>query len=143
MSALVVLASIAGRPVAIDTASVQSVVDLESIVSVPRTPDHVAGIAALRSRALTVIDMHVVVGASRLETVANRAIVVECDDHAYALLVENVSDVVRTTGDVQPIPGHLSRQWNRITAGLVETSAGPAILIDSRALLGDNPAQAA
>lgn len=56
MSELLVVAIIANERVAFRAADIQSVIELDAITPVPYVPDFVAGIAALRSRPLTVID---------------------------------------------------------------------------------------
>ena len=56
MNELLLIVSIAGSRVALPAAAVESVVELESLIPVPRAPDHLAGLSALRSRVLTVID---------------------------------------------------------------------------------------
>ena len=56
MNELLLIVSIAGSRVALPAAAVESVVELDALISVPRAPDHLAGLSALRSRVLTVID---------------------------------------------------------------------------------------
>lgn len=141
MTELVVLARIAGRRIAVNALDVQSVVDLEEITRVPGAPAHVAGVTALRSRALTVIDMHLAIGEPTADGGSGRALVIEHEGHGYALMVEDVADIVQVEGPLKPVPGGLSHQWREIAAGLIETSAGPALLIDCRAALGAKPVE--
>ncbi|NWP61371.1 chemotaxis protein CheW, partial [Escherichia coli] len=54
MSHLYLIAQIAGRAVAIDSEQVESVVDIGEVTAVPRASAHVRGLAALRSRVVTV-----------------------------------------------------------------------------------------
>lgn len=136
MSELVVLVFIAGRMVAIPAREVHSVIDLDLIVPAPRAPAHVAGLAALRSRALTVIDTARVIGAlGGTAAAGERAIVVRHDGHDYALLVEAVSDVVAVQGDHTPPPANIGKGWQRVARALVETDHGPALLVDPASLL--------
>ena len=53
---LFLIAHIAGRGVAIDSAQVESVVDIGAVTPTPRAAPHIRGLAALRSRVVTVID---------------------------------------------------------------------------------------
>ena len=54
MNELLLIVSIAGSRVALPASAVESVVELDALIAVPRAPDHVAGLSALRSRVLTV-----------------------------------------------------------------------------------------
>ena len=136
MSELVVMARIGGRNTAIPAREVRTVVDLDEIVPVPRAPAAVAGLAALRSRALTVIDTNRLVGAeSDPEFASRRAIVIDNAGHGYALLVEDVADVIPYDGEPAPVPGNTGPGWQQCARGMVETAAGPALLLDPEALL--------
>ena len=56
MNELLLVVTIAGERVALSAAAVESVVELDTLIPVPRAAPHVAGLSALRSRVLTVID---------------------------------------------------------------------------------------
>ena len=58
MNQLLLIVNIAGQMVALRADDVQSVIELDSLIAVPRAPAHIAGLSALRSRLLTVIDCH-------------------------------------------------------------------------------------
>ena len=53
---LLVIAQIAGRRCALSANDVKSVIELGTVTPVPRAPDFITGITALRSQSLTVID---------------------------------------------------------------------------------------
>jgi purine-binding chemotaxis protein CheW len=136
MGELFLLATIAGRRAAIRSAEVQSVVEIEAIAPVPRAPDHVAGIAALRSRALTVIDARRALGiAAEAADTDGRAVVCEVAGHPYALRVDRVDDVVEATFETPRPDASLGAAWDRIASALVETPIGPAVVIDVAALV--------
>jgi purine-binding chemotaxis protein CheW len=92
---LFLIAHVAGRPVAIDGAQVDSVVDLGEIVPVPGAERAVRGLAALRSRVVTVIDTGVALGKSPMPADSRRAVITRIDGHHYALLVDALEDVER------------------------------------------------
>src|SRR6187399_3102450 len=96
MNELLLIVTIAGSRVALPAASVESVVELEALIAVPRAPAHVAGLSALRSRVLTVIDTQrsLGFGESDCSDGIREAAVVEIDGHHYALIVDSVEDVV-------------------------------------------------
>lgn len=144
MSSLVVVAQIAGRRIAVDAARVRSVIDLADVVSVPGTKPHVLGVTALRSRPMTVIDTCIAIGKSGVgNPVGARALVVEEHGEHYALLVEEVFDVVETEGEPIPVPGDLADGWSGIGSSLIETNDEPALLIDPSSLLGPSTGLAA
>ena len=72
---LFLIAYIAGRTVAIDSAEVDSVVDIGRITPVPYAYRDVAGLAALRSRVVTVIDPRGSLGLPIVERAKQRAII--------------------------------------------------------------------
>lgn len=145
MNVLLLIVTIAGQRTAIMADEVESVVEIENLVPVPRAAGHVAGLSALRSRVLTAIDCRAALG---LEPggpgdSSSDAIVVVVDGHPYALLVDAVEDVVELEGAVQPVRASLDPAWRRVARGTVEVEGDLLLLIDSRALLAGAAAQAA
>jgi purine-binding chemotaxis protein CheW len=143
------LVRIAGEMAALDSARIQSVVELEAVTPVPQGPAHVAGLAALRSRAMTVIDCRRSLELPdddedrRVEDEGALAVVVELDEYLYALLVDQVEEVVPLEGEPAMLRTDLLPGWSRVTLGMVETSAGPALLLDPDKLVAGPPLAAA
>ncbi|USA39818.1 chemotaxis protein CheW [Pelagerythrobacter marinus] len=136
MDDLLLLTRIAGRPAAFRAVDVRSIIELGTITPVPRAPDFVAGITALRSRALTVIDARRILGArGGRDSADDRSPVVDIAGHSYALLVDKVADVVAGVGALSPVGPTLGPRWSACAQGMVETAAGPAIVIDVPALI--------
>ena len=144
MTELLLIAKIAGERVAIPAADVESVVEIEGITPVPQSPPHVAGLAALRSRVLTVIDSCASLELGTADSAKTReAIVVEADGYPYALLVETVEDVIEQSGKVRPIRTSVGPGWRRVAAGMVETESGLMLLINAHSILSGPAAEAA
>ncbi|MDP8913566.1 MAG: chemotaxis protein CheW [Pseudomonadota bacterium] len=144
MTELLLIATVAGERVAIPAADVESVVEIEGVTPVPQSPPHVAGLAALRSRVLTVIDSCASLELGTSDTGRSReAIVIEVDGYAYALLVETVEDVVEYSGKVRPIRTSVAPGWRRVASGMVETESGLMLLIDANSILSGPTAEAA
>jgi purine-binding chemotaxis protein CheW len=133
MSGLFLIAHLAGRAVAIDSAQVDSVVDIGTIVPVPRADAQVRGLAALRSRVVTVIDPRAAIGAG--ESGGNRAVITRIDGHHYAILVDTLEDVAPF--DFRPLASGvvLEGAWSSIGYGTVELDGEPILTIDLRALV--------
>jgi len=143
---LLLVVTIAGERVALPASSVESVVELDTLIPVPRAAPHVAGLSALRSRVLTVIDCmrSLELGQSDCSGGIREAAVVELDGHHYALIVDLVEDVVEALSDPVPVRAALGPGWERVSQGMIETETGPLLLIDVAALLaGSSEAKAA
>jgi purine-binding chemotaxis protein CheW len=134
---LVVIVEIGKRRAALRTSEVQSVVELEAISAVPRAPAFVLGLTALRSNTLTVIDAAAAIGLapSGVPAPGTRAVIVDEAGHRYALVVDAIDDVAAVLGEPAAVPGDAGSEWDRVSAGLIETDRGPAVLIDLGALL--------
>ena len=145
MSDLLLIVTIAGERVALPASAVESVVELDTLISVPRAAPHVAGLSALRSRVLTVIDCRrsLELGVTKCGEQIQEAVVVELDGHHYALIVDLVEDVVETESEPAAIRAAMGPGWERVSQGIVETEEGPLLLIDVAALVAGVEAKAA
>ena len=136
MNDLLVMARIADRRCAFRADHVQSVIELGDVTPIPCAPDFVAGITALRSQALTVIDCRRAIGIDPRDLASDdRAIVVSIAGYSYALVVDEIEDVTTAIEEVDEVAGGYGEKWSRIASTMVETSAGPALLIDLGALI--------
>ena len=138
MAHLYLIAQIAGRAVAIDSDQVESVVDIGEVTAVPRASAHVRGLAALRSRVVTVVDTQAALGIAG-HSDARRAVITLVDGHHYAMLVDALDDVAPF--DLLPLEAGvgLDAAWRGAGRGLVERDGEPILAID---LAGLVPGQA-
>ena len=145
MNELLLIVTIAGERVALPAAAVESVVELETLTPVPRAPQHVAGLSALRSRVLTVIDCmrSLELGDTDCADGIREAAVIELDGHHYALIVDQVEDVVEALSEPAAVRGAMEPGWDRVAQGMVETEQGPLLLIDVTALIAGPDLRAA
>lgn len=144
MTELLLIVTVAGERITIPAADVESVVELDSLIPVPRAASHVAGLAALRSRVLTVIDCFASLDLKPSDKQGPKeAIIVEADGHPYALLVDSVEDVIEVSGEVRPVRTSLKGGWRRVARGMVEVGGDLLLLIDTQSLLAGPSAQAA
>ncbi len=145
MNELLLVVTIAGERVVLPAASVESVVELDTFIPVPRAAPHVAGLSALRSRVLTVIDCmrSLELGQSDCSNGIREAAVVEVDGHHYALIVDLVEDVIEALSDPTPVRAAMGPGWERVSLGMVETENGPLLLIDVGALIAGVESKAA
>lgn len=139
---LVLVVNLAGQRVALASEDVESVVEIEGITAVPRAAPHVAGLAALRSRVLTVIDCRASLDLGPTEK-ARDAVVAVVDGHPYALLVDTVEDVVEAAGGIRPLGASVGPGWSRVARGAVEAEGDLMLLLDVPALIAGPAAEAA
>ena len=144
MNELLLIVTIAGQRVAFPAESVESVVELDTLIPVPRAAPHIAGLSALRSRVLTVIDCmrSLELGVTDCSDGIREAAVIELDGHHYALLVDSVEDVVNALSDPVAVRAAMGHGWERVSHGIVETEEGPLLLIDVAALIVGPAAEA-
>ena len=144
---LVLSCIVAGRRVAIPAAAIRSVIEIETITVIPRAPDWVVGLTALRSQALTVVDCAASIGVATPVTAdaarGRRAAVIEVKGHLFALLVDEASDVTAATDVPRPVPGGFGQAWQDAADGLLETGDGPALSLDIERLVSGPRAAAA
>ena len=144
MAELLLIVRLAGRRIAWPAAEVEGVVELEGITPAPRAAGHVAGLSALRSRVLTVIDglASLEFGRARIGAMIE-AIVVPSGGHTYALIVESVEDVVEAVRPPLPIRTPVGAGWDRVAIGMAEVGEDLLLLIDPHRIIAGPQAQAA
>ena len=141
MAELLLIARLAGRRVALPARDIEAVVELEGLTPVPGAPRHIAGLSALRSRVLTVIDSRASLGLPPvLAEGAREAVVVPSGGHTYALLVEQVEDVVEAVDEPVPVKAPAGGGWDRAALGMVEAGGALLLLIDPHQLIAGQPA---
>jgi purine-binding chemotaxis protein CheW len=127
MRSLYLIAHVNGACVGIESSSIESIVHVQDIVPVPNCDPSVAGLFALRSRVLTLVDtQYLVSGTSQKAEKGALAVIVEILGHQYGLLVDKVEDVVPIGDDqfennIKPSPewGCLARQTASVDSRLI------------------------
>ncbi|KQM98394.1 chemotaxis protein CheW [Sphingomonas sp. Leaf407] len=135
MVELLLMATIDGQAVAIRSDQVESVVDIGTVTPVPLARRAVRGLAALRSRVVTVIDTGVALDEAITPPPRRRAVVTRVDGHHYALLVDALDDVLEF--EVQPLtPGLvLCPRWAAVADGMIERGDTPVLIVDLPAIV--------
>ena len=136
MNELLVMAEIAGRRCALRANDVSSVIDLGTVTPVPEAPSFIIGITALRSQTLTVVDCRKALGFDPPSmSTDQRAAVVMMDGHSYALTADAIIDIATSISESQDVSGGFGKEWSNAAVGMLETTAGPALLLDISKLL--------
>ena len=144
MADLLLIVRLAGRRIALPASEVEAVVELDGVTPAPQAQPHVAGLSALRSRVLTVIDGLASLGLGRASSDGLiEALVVPSGGHPYALLVDQVEDVVEASGPPSPLRAPIGAGWDRVAIGMVDVGGDLLLLVQPHALIAGPSAQAA
>src|ERR1044072_5860963 len=127
MAELLLIGRLAGRRIAFPADQVEGVVELEGITPAPCAAPHVAGLSALRSRVLTVIDGLAALEFGRArEAGARDAIAIPSHGHSYAALA-----------------APCAAGWDRVAIGTIEANDELFLLVDPWLLIAGPAAHAA
>lgn len=144
MNALYLIAVIDGSRVAIQSDLVEAVVRVNDVIPVPKSNPSVAGLFALRSRVLTLIDSQALItGRAKAPEKGALAIIAEIDGHAYALLVDAVDDVVVIETDAIETTINPGPEWQKLATGICTVDDKLVMIVDPAQLVGGREMMAA
>jgi len=139
--------AVGGRRVAIASAPVDSVVDVTAIQPIPGASPGILGLAALRSRVLTMVDCAIALGLDageqRPEGAALATVVLEIDSYLYGFVLDRVDDVVTADRPLAPAGAPLGGPWSAVSAGIIEIAGSALPVLDPAAVLAAMQARAA
>ena len=136
MTALYLIAHINGCRVAIESDRVESIVHVPDIVAVPKSDPSVAGLFALRSRVLTLIDSQfIVTGMRRQLEKGCLAVVAEIGGHHFGLAVDRVEDVVSISSDDIQTAIQPSDIWKSIISETASVDGELVMILDPSKLV--------
>jgi purine-binding chemotaxis protein CheW len=144
MQSLFLIAEIAGSCIAVNSATVESVIHIGDIVPVPKCHPNIAGLVALRSRVLTLIDcQYAITNEKKVPKKGDLAIISEINGHFYGLLVDSVSEAI----EIDPVSYvhdiKLAHAWHEITTNVARVGEDLLLIIDPSILVTGSLAQAA
>lgn len=144
MTALYLIAHINGCRVAIESDRVESIVHVPDIIPVPQSDPSIAGLFALRSRVLTLIDsQYIVTGERRNLEKGCLAVVAEIGGHHFGLAVDRVEDVVSISSDNVQAAINPSDQWKAIISETASVGDDLVMILDPAKLVAGEQALAA
>jgi purine-binding chemotaxis protein CheW len=130
MEKLYLLAMLAGTRIAVEAGEVEAVVRLTDISPVPGMGVHVAGLSALRSRVLTIIDVAAIVhGRATPPEQRGLAIIADISGHSYGLMVDSVTDICHVPEGELPLRGQLDAAWAPFARAIVEHDGDSWLLV--------------
>ncbi len=131
MAELYLIAYIDGCRIAINSGRIESIVQIPEIIFVPRTDPSIAGLFALRSRVLTLIDSQYFVTGNRQQLAKGcLAVVVEISGHHYGLAVDKVEDVVSISDEVIQKSISPSSKWKPIVSDIAQVDDHLVMILD-------------
>ncbi len=135
---------VGGQLFGIPVLQVQDVISSEPVAPIPLSPPEILGSINLRGRIVTVVDLHFVLSLDRAQDgQEQRNVVVECDDEAYSLQVDDVGEVLMLSdADFEPCPTTLDKEWRRVSGGLYRIDEGLLIVLDVQ-MIADRSYEAA
>ncbi|QLC21617.1 chemotaxis protein CheW [Parasphingopyxis sp. CP4] len=136
MDRLYLIAEAGGEHFAIPAEAVESVVTASDVVPVPLADPMIAGVSALRSKVITVVDtVAAIEGGSAAVAAGSSLVVVKIEDFLYGLAVDDVHDVVDFSADPERLGASFAPGWQRVSTGVIEIEDRTIVVIDPGALL--------
>ena len=131
MDNLYLIARIADTRVALRSRSIEAVVMIGEWVPAPGTLPKVVGLFALRSRVITIIDTHIVIGFPPSEIApGQRVVIVNVEGHGYALIADEIEDVCFIDTDEEPTQSCLSSGWSQVAEAVIEYDSALLLVVD-------------
>jgi purine-binding chemotaxis protein CheW len=132
-----VTATIADQLFGIPIGRVQDVFNLGALTPVPLAPADIVGLANLRGRVVTAIDIRSRLGHARkrVETGA-MAIGIEAGSDAFGLVVDRIGEIIsvdRATLEDNPV--HLDPSWAGLSRGVHRLESDLLVVLDVDAML--------
>jgi purine-binding chemotaxis protein CheW len=144
MEKLYLLAEAEGSTFAISADAIESVVTAGEIVPVPLAAPWVAGLTALRSRVITVVDTIASIYQRQAEIRDGQSlVVVNVDGNLYGLAVDEVHDVCEYSIELERLGASFDSGWRRVSSGMIEADGAAVIVVDPAMLVLPDTAIAA
>ena len=129
--------TLAGQLCGVPVLAVREVITNSKIVRVPLAPQDIAGNINLRGRIVTTIDTRCRLGlAPAPDTVQRVALVAESDGELFALLIDQVQEVLSLRADlIEETPPNLSATWREFSTGVFRLPERLMVVLDIGRLL--------
>lgn len=133
--------TVADQLCGIPVLGVRDVLGEQAITRIPLASPEIAGSLNLRGRIVTAIDLRRRLGLSDVPAGAERmSVVVELAGELYALLVDQVSEVMTlSTSAFEHNPPTLPPQWSEFSAGIYRLQDRLLVVLDVARLLSIGP----
>ncbi len=121
----------------IDIAVVESIIKMQEITQLPRTPAYLKGVTNLRGTVLPVIDLRNRFGMeTQNDTKQTRVIIVTMGEVKVGLMVDGVSEVLRISDEsIEPLPPMVNSVNSDFLKGIVRLEDRLIILLEVEKVL--------
>jgi len=132
MSTQLVVFKLSNEEFAIEVASVEAIIKLQSITKIPHAPNFVVGVTNLRGNIVPVIDLKTRLCLSKTENgVDTRIVVALLQEQKVGMVVDSVSQVVEIDDNlVEPPPQMSTSIDSQYIRGIVKIEKSLVILLD-------------
>ena len=121
----------------IEVVKVQEVIRQQEMTAVPLAPNAVEGLINLRGQIVIAIDTRRSLGISNSDGEDLRSnIVIQCDDAAISLLVDEIGDVIDVPlGSFAPVPENMPAAQRELIECVYDVKEGLMLVLDTTRLL--------
>jgi purine-binding chemotaxis protein CheW len=132
-----VTVTIAGQLFGIPVLQVHDVLGSIQLTNIPLAPMEVAGALNLRGRIVTCIDVRKRLGLPASTVEGQRmSVVVEHQGEPYALLIDNVGEVLSLkTDQLETNPATLDTRWREVSSGIYRREGNLLVILQIDRLL--------
>ncbi len=129
--------TLAGQLCGVPVLAVREVITNSKIVRVPLAPSEIAGNINLRGRIVTAVDTRCRLGLEPAPaTTEPVALVAEADGALYALLIDQVQEVLSLRTDmIEETPSNLGPNWRQFSKGVFRLPERLMVVLDTGRLL--------
>lgn len=129
--------TVADQLFGIPVLTVQDVLGPQRITRIPLAPPEVAGALNLRGRIVTAIDVRRRLGLSKRDAdKSGMNVVVDHKGELYALMVDNVGEVLSLSSDAyERNPATLDPRWREVSAGIYRLKGKLLVVLEVARLL--------
>lgn len=121
----------------IDIAVVESIIKMQAITQLPKTPAYIKGVTNLRGTVLPVIDLRIRFGLeTQPDTKQTRVIIVTMGNIKVGVMVDGVSEVLRISdASIEPLPAMVNSVNADFLKGIVRLEDRLIILLEVEKVL--------
>ncbi len=130
---------VGGQWFGVPVLDVREILVAQRVARVPLAPPDVDGFLNLRGHIVTAISLHARLSIPRPPAGATMNVVVADRDELFALVVDEVGDVVSLPASAcQVVSGDVSGSWEHVCRGVVSWEHGLLVVADVAALLDES-----
>jgi len=120
---------------AVNVGKVREIINIPKLTALPDTPPSIAGIATLRDRVITIVDMPSLLGKNTGGLKASKVIVMEFNNIQVGIMVHSVSRIHRISWQKVEPPG--SMMEDGLVTSLVKMEDRITMLLDFEKVIAD------